>query len=170
VGALLRPGGAPSAWTQIATGTSPVASAQLGSWHASAVAGAYTLKLVASDLSGKSSEARVSVAVSNTVTVSDTIPKFKWVMAGVPIQPAATSPVSLFGGGDYKIFRWDPAAAPDPELSRYRFPDTVGAGYGFWIKAYYSDLSYSYSGTVPDTSRDFSLPLGAGWNPDSNSF
>lgn len=165
------PGASPSSWRDIATGTVGVTSATLLSWDASQLSGSYTLRVVATDGRGNTATGTVTFALGNTATVTGTIPKFKWMLMSVPVQPATPAPVAMYGNStDYKLFRWDPTAAEDQYLSQYRYPASLSAGQGFWIKAYYNDLPYSYSGSVTDTARNTTVPLKAGWNSIGTPF
>ncbi|MEW6201316.1 MAG: hypothetical protein AB1546_05030, partial [bacterium] len=116
------------------------------------------------DSLGGTSSVTVTVTVNNTATISGTMPKLKWFLMSVPVQPTDTSPTAMFGSGSYKIYRWDPTAPDDPYLDKYKAPSSLDAGYAFWIKAYYNDLTYSYNGTLIDTTQNYTIALKAGWN------
>ncbi len=159
------PGAAPAAWSQVSSGTGAVTDALLGVWNAAALSGPYTLKLTATDGFGRTAETSNTINVGNTATVSGTIPKLKWYLISVPVQPVSPSPLAMFGNGEYKVFRWDPTVADDPYLGKYRAPNSLGAATGFWIKSYADvDMNYSYTGTIVNTTENFTIQLKPGWN------
>lgn len=164
------PGASPSAWSQIASGSTSINAAALASWDTSGRSGAYTLKLVAVDGRGNTTSGSVTFNIGNTITVTGTIPAFKWVMMCLPNEPGVSDPISLFGSGEYKIFRWDPAASDLGTQGRYRYPATLRAGESYWIKSYYNDLSYSVQGSNVDTTGDYVISLKTGWNQIGTPF
>ena len=161
----LGPGASPSSWSQLATGAGNQASSYtFGSWDSSNYTGDYTFRVTAVDGHGNTTEATVTVGTGGTVTITGTVPKLKWVFLGMPLVPNSTTPTDIFGTGEYKVFRWDPEVASDEYLDQYRYPSAISAGEGFWIKAYFNDLSYSYTGATIETNTTYSLSLKAGWN------
>ena len=76
----------------------------------------------------------------------------------------------MFHNGEYKVFRWDTHVQSDPDLTQYRYPESLKAGDGFWIKSYYNDLPYSYTGPITDSSQDYVMPVYLGWNQIGTPF
>ncbi|HOO56940.1 MAG TPA: hypothetical protein PLN69_08960 [bacterium] len=159
------PGSEPAAWKELCCGDHNVSNASLMSWDASMLKGTYTLRVVATDNNGNTATGTVTFNIGNSATIEGAIPKFKWMLISMPVQPSPSDPVTLFGtAGEYKVFRRDPQAEPDPVLGQYRYPESLNAGDSFWIKSYYNDLPYSYTGTLTDTTQDYSIQLYEGWN------
>ncbi len=160
------PGEAPPTWKTIADGSSPITSSAFTTWDTATLSGTYTLKLEASDISGKTSVATASVTVANTIPFSGTIASSRWYLLNMPVQPANPSPSSIYGtGGEYKIYRWDPQlTTADPHKGKYTPPAGINAGDSYWVKAYFTDLPYSYSGSIVDTTQTYITALHTGWN------
>jgi len=97
-------------WTQIATGTAPVADGVLASWATGAAAdGVYTVRLVATDAGGASASDQTSVAVDNTVpTAAISAPA---VGAGIGGKVEITGTASDANLSSYTL-EWGAGAAP----------------------------------------------------------
>lgn len=164
-------GAAPTAWILIASGSTNVQTGLLAHWDTSALSGAYTLRIRATDTLGGIAETSLVVSIGNTNSLPGTAPANQWVQNGMPVQPSPADPISVFGTtGEYKVMRWDPTAADDPDLQKYRAPHSLNAGYGYWLMAYSKDFSYSIKGSPVDTTRTYSLPVYAGWNQICSPF
>lgn len=165
-------GASPSAWSEVASGSGNMApGVTFGNWNSADYAGDYTFRIAATDGHGNTAEGTVTFYVDYTFTISGTLPAFQWVFMGVPVNAAESDPLSVFGAENtFKIYRWNPAADLDPYLDRYESPDTLGAGDGFWIKAFYDDLVYSFEGKPVETNSACQLELVAGWNQISLPF
>jgi hypothetical protein len=167
----IGPGDSPTVWTQVASGSGNRAVAHtFGSWDSSRYAGRYTYKLVAVDSRGNAAQGTVSFSVDYTLSISGTVPAMQWVFIGLPAAPANPDPISIFGNGEYKVFRWNPEAQPDPHTDRYRYPAAIEPGYGFWIKSYGGPMSYTYAAQRIPTSELYSLPVKPGWNQISSPY
>ncbi len=167
----IGPGDAPTVWTQVASGSGNRAvSYTFGAWDSSRYAGRYTYKLVAVDARGNAAQATVTFSVDYTLSISGTVPAMQWVFIGLPAAPANPDPISIFGNGEYKVFRWNPEASPDPHTDRYRYPAAIEPGYGFWIKSYDGPMSYTYAAQRIPTSELYSLPVKPGWNQISSPY
>jgi hypothetical protein len=156
----------PTKLTLIASGTSEVASGTLGQWDTQDMRGYYTLHLAARNTGGYYATATVDVFVRNKIKVSGTIPPSEWVLLSVPVEPDAPKPTAMFQSSttDYKVYQWDPEAESQEFLLQYVYPDTLSAGQGFWIQSYYSELAYSYTGELADTTEPYAIELKTGWN------
>ncbi|MEW6200558.1 MAG: PQQ-binding-like beta-propeller repeat protein [bacterium] len=155
---------APDKWTKISESDAGVINGALGEWDTSRFGGVYSLRLTVEDAAGNLTSGTVILTVSNKVTVSGTLAVDQWQFLSLPVTPDNPSPKAIFGDAGYKIIRWDPKAAPDPNALNYVSPSELGAGEGFAIKAYGADLAYSYTGVIPDTTSDFAMSLNPGWN------
>lgn len=164
------PSASPNSWKEISNGHSQVLNSALGTWDTSKLHGAYTLRLVATDASGRTSTATVKVEVTNNKNITGTIPSGKWLLISAPVQPDNTTPTTMFGTGEYKIYQWNPQATDDPVLQKYRYPSTLNAGSAFWIKSFGGDMSYSYNGLIADTTLDYTVSLKSGWNMIGSPF
>jgi hypothetical protein len=162
----MGPGASPASWTQVAAGAGNQASSySFGSWDSSNYSGSYTMALVAVDGHGNIATGTVTFSAGGALTITGTIPAFKWMFLGIPGNVNAADPVSLFGtSGEYKVYRWEPAATSEPVIDRYRYPTALNAGQGFWIKSYGADLPYSFSAAPTDTTGGYTLALESGWN------
>jgi len=165
--------GTTAIWKLIGSGTSNVGSAGssgvLTVWDASNLAGTYTLKVVAQDISpyGKTAEIYQTVTLANLIELSGTIPSNRWTMIALPGIPKNADPRSFLGSGRYEVQYWDPRAADDKDLLKYKTTNIAltSAGQGFWVKPYGSSISYSIKDArVPDTSTVVTLRLYNGWN------
>lgn len=78
--------------------------------------------------------------------------------------------MSLFGSGEYKVYRWDSVATPGAGTSQFVYPTSLSAGDAFWIKSYAGAMPYSYSGGVVDTTQDYTISLMTGWNQVGTPF
>lgn len=165
-------GSNPTAWEQVGSGTgNQAASYTFGNWDSSRYSGDYTYKLVAVDGHGNTAEGRVTFNVHYTFTISGTVPAFKWIFMGVPVGVSSVDPIALFGtGSEYKVYKWDPTAAPNEYTSQYRYPSVLAAGDGFWIRVYYSDMNYSYQGSPVETNTSYTIALKSGWNMVSSPY
>jgi len=165
------PGASPSSWSQVATGSGNNAdSFSFGAWDSSRFSGSYTYKLVAVDSRGNTAQGTVTFNVDYTLTITGSVPVMQWVFMGLPVAPADTNPISIFGNGEYKIFRWNPEVARDQYTDQYRFPSSIEPGYGFWIKSYAGVMNYSYSAARTRTSEQYALPIKSGWNQISSPY
>jgi hypothetical protein len=166
----------PAAWEQLSDGAGNMASSYtFGDWDSTRYSGDYTFKLVAVDGHGNTAEGKVTFNVHYTFTITGTVPAFKWIFMGVPVGVSSADPVSLFGADEkYKIYKWDPTAEPNQYVSKYRYPSVLRAGDGFWIRAFYDDLNYSYPGSPVETNQNYTIELKEGWNmissPYNNAF
>ncbi len=159
------PGESPAVWKQISSGNQNITDNELAQWDSSERKGAYTLKIVAVDSRGNTSEGTVVIGVSNTITISGNLPAFKWMILSTPVEPAVADPATMFGTGEYKVYRWDPDVETTNERQgKNRLPSELHAGNGFWIKAFFDDHAYSFDGSVVDTTRDFVVTVKDGWN------
>lgn len=160
------PGASPASLRELASGTAVFSTSTLATWDVSRLAGTYTLALVGVDGRGNTASATVTFSVSGTAfTIQGTVPALKWVLLGIPARAVNGAPASLFSNaGEYKVYRWDPAAADEAYQSKYRYPATLDAGSGFWIKSFGGGFPYSYSAAPTDTSSDFHMQLKSGWN------
>jgi len=158
------PGTTPATWKDIASGTTEIASATIGTWDASTLNGPYVLRLTATDLVGNTTQATASVTISNTVTISGTVPMHKWVLMSIPVNPPGPNdPISLFGNGEYKVYNWDETLPYQQYQAKFYYPTSLSAGDGIWIKSYDNDLPYSYTGSLNDTTQDYIIPAQNGW-------
>ncbi|MFC1474816.1 hypothetical protein ACFLQK_02115, partial [bacterium] len=164
------PGATPDSYTQLSTGAANVATSTIGSWDTSAFAGTYSAVLVGTDDRGNTATATVSFSVVNMITISGTIPVHKWVLVSTPIQPTANDPVSMYGTGEYKVYRWNPEKEYVQDFGRYEYPATVDAGHAYWVKSYENDKNYSYTGPLTDTSQDYAQAVKIGWNQVGTPF
>ncbi len=171
--------GTTATWKLIGSGTSNVGSAGstgvLSVWDASNLAGTYTLKVVAADISpyGASSEIYQTVSLANLIELSGTIPSNRWTMIALPGIPKNTDPRSFLGSGRYEVQYWDPKAPDDKDLLKYKTTNIAltSAGQGFWVKPYGSSISYSIKDArVADTSAVVTLRLYNGWNQIGSPF
>ncbi|HOO56116.1 MAG TPA: Ig domain-containing protein [bacterium] len=158
-------GSEPAEWNELISSSGNITNGTMSSWDSGSNAGTYTLKIVATDGRGNTATGTVTFNVDNTISIAGTISAFKWILLGIPVQPSPPDPVSIFGeNGEYKIYRWDPEAADDEYVGKYRSPSQLLAGYGLWIKAYDEDIAYSYQGGAVDTSGEYTIDIKEGWN------
>lgn len=149
----------------IASGTADFTSTTVASLDSLPYSGTYAAQLYAMDDRGNEATETVSFSIVNIITISGTIPVHKWVLVSTPLNPDPDDPVSMYGlTSVYKVYRWNPENAPTDALSRYEYPAHVSSGYGYWVKSYQTDMSYSYQGTLPDTTTDYVYSLKTGWN------
>ena len=166
------PGNNPNRWREIASGSNEIDSDVIAQWETWRKQGWYTLKLFASGTSGFTAEYTVTVKVKNYKDVTRTIPEAEWMLLSVPIAPDSGDPVSMFSDGtaEFKVYQWDPEATPQPYLDQYVYPEQLDAGSGYWINSYQGDLTYTYSGTLVDTTQDYVISLKEGWNQIGTPF
>ncbi len=162
----------PSIWLAFASGTFNINNTTIYSWDSSALSGLYTLKLSAVDTNSNSSETTVTINIDNTPTVSGTLDYHYWHLLSTPINPSPSDPLSMFGTKNiYKVYRWNPNKSDyDQYLGRYEYPSSLKAGEAFWIKTYNEDLKYSYSGSVADTTSEYTMRIYEGWNQVGTPF
>ncbi|MFA6451507.1 MAG: Ig-like domain-containing protein, partial [bacterium] len=165
------PGTAPGAYKTIFTGSSAVTSAALATWDTSGLSATYTIKLSATDLVGNATQTSVIVNVFNTTSVTRTLPAGTWTMVGIPGKPLSSNPAAFLGSGNYALRRWDPTISQDdPILFKYLTEFPVGIGNGFWIRPFSSDLSYSLTLEVENTTTAKSVHMANGWNQIGTPF
>ena len=161
------PGTAPAAWGIFATSSTPVTSGVLGTWNTRDLFGTYTIRLRAVDTSGNAAEQTVSVRVINSSSLAGSVPKDRWTMMSFPGVPSSRNPRTIFGSAiNYEVQQWDPADTDASDyLRQYQltFPLET-AGEGFWVKPYGNDLPYNVNMSFTDTTREYAMPLKAGWN------
>ena len=137
-----------------------ISASSMAAWNASSLSGPYTLTVVAVDTRGNTATGTVSFNIGNTATISGTIPQFKWMLVSTPVNPTPEDPISMYGSTYlFKIYRWNPEKADDGELSKYEYPAALTSGNGYWIKAYYNDMPFSYNGLVVDTTQAYTISL-----------
>ena len=160
----------PSVSKQLSTGSSNVTAATLVAWDASSLSGAYSLSITATDDRGNTATGTITFTINNSATISGTIPELTWMLLSMPVQTNPPDPVSTFGNDEYKVYRRDPRLPSIEDLEQYRYPETLKPGDAFWIKSYYDDLPYSYTGQITDTTKDHSIPVYTGWNQIGTPF
>lgn len=161
----------PTSWTEVATGSGNRTSASsFATWDSSRYAGKYTYKIVALDTRGNMAEGTVSFSVDYTLKITGSVPDMKWVFIGLPAAIDNASPISVFGDGEYKVFRWTPDAPSEQYVEQYRYPSVIKPGYGFWFKSYSGQISYNFNAPRTPTSEQYALPLKSGWNQISSPY
>lgn len=149
----------------IASGTTDFNSTTVATLDSLPYSGTYSALLYAMDDRGNEATEAVSFSIVNIITISGVIPVHNWVLVSTPLNPDPDDPMSMYGFTSvYKVYRWNPENEPTEALSRYEYPAHVSSGYGYWVKSYQSDLSYSYQGRLPDTTTDYVYSLKTGWN------
>ncbi|HOO55334.1 MAG TPA: FG-GAP-like repeat-containing protein [bacterium] len=161
-------GTSPSAWKEIETGTASVQNGVLAQWDVSQLQGTYTLKLGATDSLGLTDETTVTFSIDNSYTYSGSVDADKWVFMSLPVQPDTNDILSIFSNAgiytEYKLYIWDPTAEEDEIISKYRSPETLDAGDAFFIKSFGRQLDFEYSGSISDSTQEYSMQLYEGWN------
>lgn len=163
------PGTSPTAWgTVTATSTIPVDGGTLGTWDTSRLYGPYTLRLIAEDSYGHVTVLDRHVSVGNADTLGALLPRGQWTMLALPGEPHQTDPRLFLGDSRYEAQWWDPTdTEPDPYLLNYKRAGEFvisGAGFGFWVKPYEQDISFSVGAWVTDTTEDYPITVRTGWN------
>ncbi len=133
--------------------------------------GAYSVYIVAVDGRGNTATGSVAINIDHSITISGNIPKLEWIFMGMSAQPDPADPLTIFGASnDFKIFRWDPELEETQELKKYYSPESLAPGDGFWIRAFNSDIDYSYNAHPTETTADYTISIKPGWNQISSPY
>jgi len=164
-----KPANSPGSWVAFASSTVEVASGTIGSFNTAGLNGAISFRLSAYDSYGNVRQAAVTLTVSGDMSYALPTPA-DWQIATIPMVPDAPSVARLLDQSKCQAYRWDPTAADDPILRKYKIPTSFSAGRGFWLKRVGANETVEINGPPANTSSSFEMALQKGWNLIGNPF
>jgi hypothetical protein len=103
---------------------------------------------------------------------SKSIPAGLWTMVSLPREPKGEGvPDAVFEdiSGEWLIYRWNPLEEDIPIYQKYRRPERISVGEGYWLRIE-NGATISVEGCLVNQNVDYEIPLYPGWNQIGSPF